>query len=700
MKQEQVLVVDDLKDGQHIRDYLRAQGVAADWVQDCNAVREYLAQHKVDVVVLDVMLPDGNGLSLVKELRLHHYRMPIIMISAERIEETDRVVGLDLGADDYLVKPVLLRELYAKIRAVSRRYNQLAENNAVEQGLLPFGPYRLNLTLRCLSRGNREVKITDAEFNLLKILLTHAYTILDRNQLAQLLSGDHHTEDRRTIDVRISRLRRRIEPDPERPSYIRTVRRKGYLFTPDGEPSRDAKVGEKKLRNVKKTRTAKKKTVLVIGGGGREHALAWKLSSSTSVKTVFVAPGNAGTALEKNIVNVDIAADDLPALLRFAKEKNITMTIVGPEAPLVAGLVDSFQAVGLPCFGPSSEAAQLEGSKAFSKDFLKRHHIPTADYQVFSEIEAAHAYIRQQGAPIVVKADGLAAGKGVILAYNEAEAYQAVSDMLAGNAFGEAGHRVVIEEFLQGEEASFICMVDGEHILPMATSQDHKARDAGDAGPNTGGMGAYSPAPVVTPDLHQRIMREVIEPTVQGMAGDGIPYTGFLYAGLMIGADGVPKVLEFNCRFGDPETQPIMMRLKSDLLELCEAALDKRLHKVKAEWHEQVALGVVLAAGGYPDHYEKGKVIHLPEIKGTSKKYKIFHAGTTQKDDAVVTNGGRVLCACALGNSISDAKQKAYRLVRQISWENMYFRTDIGYRAVARERAQKRAEKKVGMEMA
>ncbi|MCB1716538.1 MAG: phosphoribosylamine--glycine ligase, partial [Candidatus Competibacteraceae bacterium] len=348
---------------------------------------------------------------------------------------------------------------------------------------------------------------------------------------------------------------------------------------------------------------------LVIGGGGREHAMAWKIGQSNRVGEICVAPGNAGTALEPGLTNVPIAADDVDGLVRFAQENAIDLTIVGPEAPLVKGVVDTFKAAGLRCFGPDRKAAQLEGSKAFCKDFLARHKIPTAAYQTFTDLTAALAYIRQQGAPLVVKADGLAAGKGVVVAQTEAEAEAAVQDMLAGNAFGSAGHRVVIEEFLRGEEASFIVLADGEHILPMASSQDHKARDDGDHGPNTGGMGAYSPAPVVTPELHQRIMRDVIEPTVRGMAADGCPYTGFLYAGVMIGPDGTPKVLEFNCRLGDPETQPIMLRLRSDLVDLCEAALAGQLDQVQADWDEQAALGVVLAAGGYPGDYAKGAVI-------------------------------------------------------------------------------------------
>jgi phosphoribosylamine---glycine ligase len=424
--------------------------------------------------------------------------------------------------------------------------------------------------------------------------------------------------------------------------------------------------------------------VLIIGGGGREHALAWKCAQSSDVDQVFVAPGNAGTALETNIENVAITVEDISALVRFVKDNDIELTIVGPEVPLVLGVVDAFQAAGLRCFGPTKGAAQLEGSKAFTKDFLQRHNIPTAAYGNFTDIEAATAYVKQMGAPIVVKADGLAAGKGVILAQTEAEAIAAINDMLAGNAFGDAGHRVVIEEFLHGEEASFIVMVDGKHILPLATSQDHKARDDGDQGPNTGGMGAYSPAPVVTDEIHQRVMREVIEPTVQGMASEGHPYTGFLYAGLMIDADGTPKVLEYNCRFGDPETQPIMMRLKSDLVALCNAALDQQLDTMTAEWDKRVALGVVMAAGGYPDHYDKGDVIEGLTDKDTDT-CKVFHAGTALKDGKVVTAGGRVLCNVALGSSVHEAQQAAYRLTDSIRWKNAFYRKDIGYRAVARE---------------
>ena len=424
--------------------------------------------------------------------------------------------------------------------------------------------------------------------------------------------------------------------------------------------------------------------ILVIGGGGREHALAWKAAQSANVHKVFVAPGNAGTAHEPKLENVDISATDIDKLLDFAKNNDIVLTIVGPEAPLVLGIVDTFQNAGLACFGPSKGAAQLEGSKAFTKDFLARHNIPTGAYGNFTDIDQAVAYVEKVGAPIVVKADGLAAGKGVILAQTKDDAISAIKDMLAGNAFGDAGHRVVIEEFLYGEEASFIVMVDGKNVLALATSQDHKARDNGDTGPNTGGMGAYSPAPVVTPEIHQRIMKEVIEPTVNGMAAEGNPYTGFLYAGVMVAPDGTPKVLEYNCRFGDPETQPIMMRLKSDLVELCLAALDGKLDTQKADWDERCSVGVVLAAGGYPDAYQKGDEIHgLPKEEYPDKK--VFHAGTAEKDGKIVTNGGRVLCAVALGDTVTQAQAEAYKLVKQISWNNVYYRTDIGHRAISRE---------------
>ena len=423
--------------------------------------------------------------------------------------------------------------------------------------------------------------------------------------------------------------------------------------------------------------------VLIIGGGGREHALAWKVAQSPQVETVYVAPGNAGTASEDRLENVDVGADDVAGLLAFAKQQAVDLTIVGPEAPLVLGVVDQFQTAGLRIFGPGQAAAELEGSKAFTKDFLARHGIPTAAYSNFTDLDAAIDYIRQQGAPIVVKADGLAAGKGVILAQTEQEAIDACQDMLAGNAFGEAGHRVVVEEFLQGEEASFIVMVDGEHVLPLATSQDHKARDDGDTGPNTGGMGAYSPAPVVDEAMHQRIMQEVILPTVNGMAADGKPYTGFLYAGVMIDSQGVPRVLEYNVRFGDPETQPIMLRLQSDLVELCEAAIDGRLDQVTADWDPRASLGVVLAAGGYPASYDKGDVINgLGAIM--EEGVKVFHAGTAGRDGEVVTSGGRVLCVCALGSDVAEAQRRAYQAVDKISWKGMYCRRDIGHRAIAR----------------
>lgn len=424
--------------------------------------------------------------------------------------------------------------------------------------------------------------------------------------------------------------------------------------------------------------------VLVIGNGGREHALAWKLSQSPKCTEVFVAPGNPGTANEANISNVDIKVENIDGLVAFAKDNNIALTVVGPEVPLVMGVVDAFEAAGLRCFGPSQAAAELEASKSFTKDFLARHQIPTADYQVFTEVEPATAYIKQQGAPIVVKADGLAAGKGVIVAETEQQAIDAVADMLSGNAFGDAGHRVVVEEFMAGEEASFIVMVDGKNILPLATSQDHKARDNGDKGPNTGGMGAYSPAPVVTESVYQRIMDKVIRPTVEGMAADGRPYTGFLYAGLMIDAAGDSKVVEYNCRFGDPETQPILMRLQSDLVELCDAALDKRLNEVDVKWDQRAAVGVVMAAGGYPEAYNKGD-----EISGIAQAEadgnKVFHAGTASNNGSVVTSGGRVLCVTALGNTVAEAQASAYQSLKQISWKDAYFRTDIGYRAVARE---------------
>jgi phosphoribosylamine--glycine ligase len=422
--------------------------------------------------------------------------------------------------------------------------------------------------------------------------------------------------------------------------------------------------------------------VLIIGNGGREHALAWKVAQSAQVETVFVAPGNAGTALDNNIENVAIAIDDFAALADFAEKNQVGLTIVGPEAPLVEGVVDFFQARNLPCFGPTKGAAQLEGSKAFTKDFLARHQIPTGSYQNFTELEPALAYLREQGAPIVVKADGLAAGKGVIVAETLAQAEDAVRDMLSGNAFGDAGCRVVIEEFLEGEEASFIVMVDGENILAMATSQDHKRVGDGDTGPNTGGMGAYSPAPVVTPEIHQRVMYEVIIPSVRCMASEGNRYTGFLYAGLMINAQGEPKVIEYNCRFGDPETQPIMLRLKSDLAALCLAAIAGKLDTVTADWDSRPAVGVVLAAGGYPNDYAKGEVI--TGIPAETDCSKVFHAGTRLVDGKLVTNGGRVLCATAMASSVADAQQLAYAAAKQIKWRDAFYRNDIAYRAIDR----------------
>lgn len=427
--------------------------------------------------------------------------------------------------------------------------------------------------------------------------------------------------------------------------------------------------------------------VLIIGNGGREHALAWKAKQSPMVTRVFVAPGNAGTAHEGSIENVAIEATDIQALLAFAKAQQIGLTIVGPEAPLVKGVVDAFRAEGLAIFGPTAAAAQLEGSKAFAKDFLARHAIPTADYQNFTEVEPALAYLREKGAPIVIKADGLAAGKGVIVAMTLEEAEAAVRDMLSGNAFGDAGARVVIEEFLDGEEASFIVMVDGEHVLPMATSQDHKRVGDGDTGLNTGGMGAYSPAPVVTDAVHQRVMEQVIMPTVRGMAAEGNVYTGFLYAGLMIDPQGNPKVIEFNCRFGDPETQPIMLRMRSDLVELCLAACAGKLDQVEAIYDPRVAIGVVLAAGGYPGDYQQGKPISGLPVEEASGE-KVFHAGSQLAGDTIVTAGGRVLCATALGHTVAEAQQRAYQLVGRIQWDGVFYRKDIGWRAIEREQAK------------
>jgi phosphoribosylamine---glycine ligase len=426
--------------------------------------------------------------------------------------------------------------------------------------------------------------------------------------------------------------------------------------------------------------------VLVIGSGGREHALAWKLAQSARVEEVIVAPGNAGTAFEPNCRNADVKATDLDGLIALAKAEGVGITVVGPEGPLVAGVVDRFRGEGLRIFGPTAAAAQLEGSKAFAKDFLARHGIPTAHYAVHTELDAALAYVREKGAPIVIKADGLAAGKGVIVAMSLQEAEEAVRDMLAGNAFGSAGSRVVIEEFLDGEEASFISMVDGTNALPMATSQDHKRVGDGDSGPNTGGMGAYSPAPVVTPEVHARVMREVVEPTVRGMAADGVPFTGFLYAGLMIDRNGAPKVIEFNVRFGDPETQPVMMRLQSDLLDLVEAAIDGRLDGVRAQWDPRPSLGVVMAADGYPGTPRLGDAINTwdtPDVDDT----KVFHAGTRVEGEHAVTAGGRVLCVCALGTTVGEAQRLAYAEVAGISWPGEFHRHDIGWRAIARERS-------------
>ncbi|MFT3807696.1 phosphoribosylamine--glycine ligase [Arenimonas sp.] len=426
--------------------------------------------------------------------------------------------------------------------------------------------------------------------------------------------------------------------------------------------------------------------LLVIGAGGREHALAWKLAQSERVRSILVAPGNAGTDGERKCRNVAVKADDIDGLLELAKREGVDFTVVGPEVPLVAGVVDRFRAAGLRVFGPSAQAAQLEGSKAFAKDFLARHRIPTAHYAVFTDTTEAIAHLRAHGAPIVIKADGLAAGKGVVVATTLAEAEAAVIDMLSGNAFGQAGARVVIEEFLDGEEASFISIVDGRTALPMATSQDHKRVGDGDTGPNTGGMGAYSPAPVVTPEVHARVMREVVEPTVRGMALDGVPFTGFLYAGLMIDRDGAPKVIEFNVRFGDPETQPVMLRLRSELLGLLEAAVDGRLQDVSADWDARPSLGVVMAAANYPESPRTGDPVSGLGSPAPSHA-KVFHAGTRREGESIVTTGGRVLCACALGDTVAEAQREAYALVSQIHWDGEFHRNDIGWRAIARERS-------------
>lgn len=432
--------------------------------------------------------------------------------------------------------------------------------------------------------------------------------------------------------------------------------------------------------------------VLIVGSGGREHALAWKCASASRVTEVLVAPGNAGTQREAKVRNVDVASDDIAGLLRLAQAESVDLTIVGPEAPLVAGIVDAFQQRGLRCFGPSRRAAQLEGSKAFAKDFLKRHGIPTASYATFTSDTFDPSYVQKQRMPLVVKASGLAAGKGVVIVDSVAEAIATARAMFDGK-FGAAGEQVVIEEFLQGEEASFIVMSDGRNILPLASSQDHKRRDDGDHGPNTGGMGAYSPAPIVTPQMHARIMKQVIEPAIRGLEKDGMPYTGFLYAGIMVAPDGTPNVLEFNCRLGDPETQPILMRLESDLTELCEAALEGRLDSVQAKWDPRAALGVVLAASGYPDSARKGDVIQgldaAEQLPG-----KVFHAGTRLDEQGrVVTNGGRVLCAVGLGASVREAQREAYALADAIHWPGVQYRRDIGYRAVERERAAARGGK-------
>lgn len=423
--------------------------------------------------------------------------------------------------------------------------------------------------------------------------------------------------------------------------------------------------------------------VLIVGNGGREHALAWKVAQSAEVERVFVAPGNPGTAREAKVVNAPVAALDFDGLVALVKRERIGLTLVGPEAPLVAGIRDRFDVEGLACFGPSRAAAQLEGSKAFTKDFLARHRIPTGEYRVFTDLAAAETYVRARGAPIVIKADGLAAGKGVVVAQRLDDALEAVRDMLGGGAFGDAGRRVVVEEFLDGEEASFICIVDGERALPFASSQDHKARDDGDRGPNTGGLGAYSPAPVVTAEVHERVMREIVLPTVRGMAADGMPYQGFLYAGLMIDGAGRAKVIEFNCRFGDPECQPIMMRLVSDLVPMCLAALEGRLDRVSMTWDTRAALGVVMAAGGYPGDYRRGDEIGGVESVG-DEDLKVFQAGTRLEGDRLLTDGGRVLTVVGLGADVAAAQRRAYEGVARISWRDAYFRRDIGYRALAR----------------
>jgi phosphoribosylamine---glycine ligase len=426
--------------------------------------------------------------------------------------------------------------------------------------------------------------------------------------------------------------------------------------------------------------------ILIIGGGGREHALAWKCAMSPRVEQVLIAPGNAGTAAEPKCENVAVKAEDIDGLLALAQARKVGLTIVGPEAPLVAGVVDRFREAGLRIFGPDAAGAQMEGSKDFTKAFLSRHKIPTAHYQSFTDAAVAEAYVRGHGAPLVVKADGLAAGKGVTVANSVDEAIAAIRGCLSDGAFGAAGHKVVVEEFLEGEEASFICIVGGGRVLALASSQDHKARDDADAGPNTGGMGAYSPAPIVDAAMHARIMREVIEPTIQGLAKEGIDYTGVLYAGLMIGADGVARVIEYNCRLGDPETQPVLMRLQSDIVSLFEAALDGTLSDEMVQWDPRVALGVVMAAGGYPVAYRGGDAI--AGLDDADDGSKVFHAGTREENGEVLTAGGRVLCVCALGDSVAAAQCAAYTRVAQINWNDVYYRHDIGHRAIAREQLQ------------
>lgn len=421
--------------------------------------------------------------------------------------------------------------------------------------------------------------------------------------------------------------------------------------------------------------------VLIVGGGGREHALAWKCAVSSRVDEVLVAPGNAGTALEKKVRNMELPADGIEALAHLAEDEGADLTIIGPEAPLAAGIVDAFDTRGLPCLGPTRQAAQLEASKAFSKEFMQRHDIPTADYAAFRDVDAAVAYIRKLGAPVVIKADGLAAGKGVVLAESVTEAVEAARNMLSGQRFGPAGKQIVVEEFLRGEEASFIALVDGEHVLPLATSQDHKAANDGDTGPNTGGMGAYSPTPAISAALEQRILDEIIRPTVKGMIADGKSYRGFLYAGLMMDTAGNPKVLEFNVRLGDPETQPLLMRLRSDVVDMAQAAVTGQLDSFRAEWDQRTALGVVMAAGGYPGAYNKGDVITGLDVPA-AEDTKVFHAGTRLDDNRLLTNGGRVLCVCALGEDAADAQQKAYGEVKKIHWNNAHWRRDIGQRAI------------------